>query len=112
MNELSAPLAAVVEALARAHRGGPAADDKAAQPLVASLEQAYAVQEHLLTGQLEHVLPGWRLFDVTIWLCMRTRKHVPAATRALADFLVSEYGGVDSDRWAVHHLKTPEVYAA
>lgn len=44
---LSAPLSALVENLSRAHRGGPAVDDQAAQPLVASLEDAYAVQEQL-----------------------------------------------------------------
>lgn len=47
MTGLPASLSALVDTLARAHRGGPAADDQAAQPLVASLEDAYAVQEQL-----------------------------------------------------------------
>lgn len=47
MTGLSTPLASLVESLRVAHRAGTAVDDQAAQPLVASLEDAYAVQEAL-----------------------------------------------------------------
>lgn len=47
MTGLSTPLAALVERLRAAHRDGGAVDDQPAQPLVASLEDAYAVQEAL-----------------------------------------------------------------
>lgn len=62
MTALSASLSALVESLARAHRGGPAADDQAAQPLVASLDDAYAVQEQLYAalGNPAGVPPYWK----------------------------------------------------
>lgn len=47
MTGIPAPLASLVDQLCSAHRGGSPADDQAALPLVASLEDAYAVQEAL-----------------------------------------------------------------
>lgn len=57
-----ASLSALVDKLANAHRGGPAVDDQAAQPLVASLEDAYAVQEQLYSalGHPAGVAPYWK----------------------------------------------------
>lgn len=43
-------LDAVVQDLLRAHGGGPAADDRAAQACVSSVDDAYAVQERLLAA--------------------------------------------------------------
>lgn len=41
------PIEAMLQALLRAHAGGPAADDRAYQGLVTSVEQAYAIQQRL-----------------------------------------------------------------
>ena len=48
---------------------------------------------------LERVLPEWRLFDVTLWACMPSRRHLPARTRAFVDFLRQVLGGGDRDPW-------------
>lgn len=62
---------------------------------------SFLAREDLLAGRLERVLPGWRLFDIGLWACMASRKHVPASTRALLDFLRESFGGLDRDPWAV-----------
>jgi DNA-binding transcriptional LysR family regulator len=62
---------------------------------------SFVAEDALLEHALERVLPQWRLFDLTIWACMPTRKHVPASTRAFMDFLLAEFGGEDSDPWLV-----------
>jgi DNA-binding transcriptional LysR family regulator len=62
---------------------------------------SYLVERDLRAGRLEQVLPDWRLFDLTVWACMPSRKQVPASTRAFMDFLVAEFGGEDRDLWPV-----------
>jgi DNA-binding transcriptional LysR family regulator len=60
---------------------------------------SFVIEDALMEHALERVLPEWRLFDATLWACMPTRKHVPARTRAMLEFLVSVFGGVDHDPW-------------
>jgi DNA-binding transcriptional LysR family regulator len=62
---------------------------------------SFMAEDALLEHALERVLPRWRLFVLTIWACMPTRKHVPASTRAFMDFLIAEFGGEDADPWLV-----------
>jgi len=60
---------------------------------------SFAADHALRARSLEHVLPGWRLTDLSIWACMPSRRHVPASTRVFMDFLVEEFGGHDHDPW-------------
>lgn len=53
---------------------------------------AFVAEAALRDGRLERVLPGWRFGTLTTWACMPSRRHVPAGTRALMDFLVAEFG--------------------
>lgn len=53
----------------------------------------------LKDGTLLRVLPDWRVFSLTLWACIPTRKHVPVRTRALLDYLVTAFGGQDVDPW-------------
>lgn len=62
---------------------------------------SFVVEDALLEQALERVLPQWRLFSVTIWAGMPTRKYVPARTRAFLDFLLDTFGGEDRDPWLV-----------
>lgn len=57
------------------------------------------LEDALLEGALERVLPEWRLFSLDLWLCMPTRQHVPARTRVLQAFLLSVFGGQEADPW-------------
>lgn len=57
------------------------------------------LDEALATGRVERVLPSWRLAGLSIWAAMPSRKHVPARTRALIEFLVQAFGGEDRDPW-------------
>ena len=57
------------------------------------------VEDALIENALERVLPGWRLFNLTLWAAMPSRKHMPARTRALLDFLIQVFGGEDRDPW-------------
>ncbi len=52
-------------------------------------------------GRPQHprVLPEWRMFDFTLWAGMPTRRHLPARTRALLDFLLQTFGGENRDPW-------------
>jgi len=60
---------------------------------------SFVIEDALFENALERVLPGWRLFNTTLWVAMPTRKHVPARTRVFIDFLVQIFGGEDVDPW-------------
>ena len=60
---------------------------------------SYVIEDALLEHALERVLPDWRLFEVTLWAGMPTRRHLPARTRAFLDFLLQVFGGEDCDPW-------------
>jgi DNA-binding transcriptional LysR family regulator len=69
---------------------------------------SFVIEDAVLENALERVLPEWRLFSFTLWACMPSRKHVPARTRALLDFLVGTFGGEDHDPWlAAAGCETP-----
>jgi DNA-binding transcriptional LysR family regulator len=57
------------------------------------------IEDALMENALERVMPAWRLFSLTLWAAMPSRKHVPARTRALLDFLIQIFGGEDRDPW-------------
>jgi DNA-binding transcriptional LysR family regulator len=67
------------------------------------------IEDALMENALERVLPGWRLFSLTLWAAMPSRKHLPARTRVFLDFLLQIFGGEDSDPWltAAGCLTTP-----
>jgi DNA-binding transcriptional LysR family regulator len=60
---------------------------------------SYVIEDALVERALERVLPGWRMFDVTLWAGMPSRRHLPARTRAFLDFLLQIFGGEDRDPW-------------
>jgi len=60
---------------------------------------SYVIAGALQDRRLERVLPAWRLFDMTLWAGMPTRRHLPARTRAFLDFLLEIFGGEDRDPW-------------
>ncbi|WP_422011398.1 LysR substrate-binding domain-containing protein [Roseateles sp.] len=62
---------------------------------------SFIVEDALMEQALERVMPEWRLFGVTLWAGMPTRKYVPARTRAFLDFLLEIFGGEDKDPWLV-----------
>jgi len=60
---------------------------------------SYVIEDALLEHALERVLPQWRMFYVTLWAGMPSRRHLPARTRAFLDFLLTIFGGEDQDPW-------------
>lgn len=60
---------------------------------------SYVIEDALLEHALERVLPEWRMFDITLWAGMPSRRHLPARTRAFLDFLLQIFGGEDRDPW-------------
>jgi DNA-binding transcriptional LysR family regulator len=69
---------------------------------------SFVIEDALMEHALERVLPQWRLFSASLWVCMPTRQHVPARTRALLDFLLQIFGGEDRDPWlAAAGCETP-----
>lgn len=69
---------------------------------------SYQIEDALHEAALERVLPEWRLFAMTIWAALPSRKHMPARTRAFLDFLLSVFGGEDRDPWlAAAGCETP-----
>lgn len=62
---------------------------------------SFMVEDALLEQALERVIPQWRLFSITLWAGMPTRKYVPARTRVFLDFLLEVFGGEDKDPWLV-----------
>ena len=62
---------------------------------------SFVLEDALMEHALERVLPMWRLFSITIWAAMPSRKHLPARTRVFLDFLVELFGGEDKDPWLI-----------
>jgi len=60
---------------------------------------SFVIEDALMEHALERVLPSWRMFSLTMWAAMPTRKHVPARTRVFLDFLLQIFGGEDRDPW-------------
>ena len=60
---------------------------------------SYVVEDALMEGALERLLPEWHLFSATLWATMPSRRHLPARTRAVLDFLLAVFGGEDRDPW-------------
>ena len=60
---------------------------------------SYVIEDALLEHALERVLPQWRMFNVTLWAGMPSRRHLPLRTRAFLDFLLTIFGGEDQDPW-------------
>jgi DNA-binding transcriptional LysR family regulator len=60
---------------------------------------SFVAEDALTEHALERVLPTWRLFDTHLYAALPTRKHVPARTRAMLDFLVQTFGGESNDPW-------------
>jgi len=60
---------------------------------------SFVIEDALMEHVLERVLPSWRMFSLTMWAAMPTRKHVPARTRVFLDFLLQIFGGEDRDPW-------------
>lgn len=60
---------------------------------------SFVAEDALIDQSLERVLPQWHLAIQTVYAVTPTRRHVPARTRALTDFLVQAFGGDDSDPW-------------
>jgi DNA-binding transcriptional LysR family regulator len=53
----------------------------------------------VVRGDVEIVLPDWRIVTLYIYAAMPSRKYVPARTRAFLEFLVESFGGKDADPW-------------
>lgn len=60
---------------------------------------SYVIEDALLEHALERVLPHWRMFHVTLWVGMPSRRHLPVRTRVFIDFLLEIFGGEDRDPW-------------
>lgn len=60
---------------------------------------SFVLEDAFLEHALERVLPAWRLFSISLWAALPSRKHLPTRTRVLLDFLVQAFGGEDRDPW-------------
>lgn len=60
---------------------------------------SFVLDDALLEHALERVLPAWRLFSMTLWATLPSRKHLPVRTRVFLDFLITTFGGEDRDPW-------------
>ncbi len=60
---------------------------------------SFVLEDALMEHALERVLPEWQLFRGTLWATLPSRKHLPARTRVVLDFLLEIFGGVDHDPW-------------
>lgn len=72
---------------------------------------SYVVAEALAQGKLERVLPQWRLSELVVYAAIPSRRHLPARTRALLDFLVDTFGKQsNTDPW-LSPVATPATEA-
>jgi DNA-binding transcriptional LysR family regulator len=60
---------------------------------------SFAVHAELQQGRLQTVLPDWQLPALGVFACVPVRQPMPAAVRAVLDFLREEFPGGDQDPW-------------
>jgi len=60
---------------------------------------SYAAAQAISERRLERVLPGWHLFQISVFAAMPSRKYLPAKTRAFLDFLFEVFPDDDRDPW-------------
>jgi DNA-binding transcriptional LysR family regulator len=60
---------------------------------------SFVAHDDLLHQRLERVLVHWRLFDLAVHACLPSRKRVPAAVRAVLNFLRGEFPAANADPW-------------
>ena len=72
---------------------------------------SFVAADALRRGELEAVLPQWRLFSLGIHAAMPSRRHLPLRTRAFVDFCIERFGGEDHDPWLVAPLRADGVAA-
>ena len=60
---------------------------------------SYAAAQAIAERRLERVLPGWHLFQISVFAAMPSRKYLPAKTRAFLDFLFEVFPDDDRDPW-------------
>ena len=51
---------------------------------------AFSTAAHIRSGALVHLLPGYRMPELGVYALYASRKHLPATTRTLLDFLVKD----------------------
>lgn len=59
----------------------------------------FMAHDALVRGEVELVLPEWRIVTLYLYAAMPSRKYIPARTRAFLDFLVESFGGKENDPW-------------
>jgi DNA-binding transcriptional LysR family regulator len=57
------------------------------------LQPAFLVHEHLRSGDLERVLPGWEAEGVSVYAVYPSRQFLAPKVRSFVDFLVERFGG-------------------
>jgi DNA-binding transcriptional LysR family regulator len=60
---------------------------------------SFMVAPALRDGTLLRVLPDWLGTTLSLYVAVPTRKHLPARSRVLVDFLIETFGGEDRDPW-------------
>lgn len=60
---------------------------------------SYAAAQAIAERRLERVLPGWHLFQISVFAAIPSRKYVQAKTRAFLDFLFEVFPDDDRDPW-------------
>jgi len=57
------------------------------------LQPSFLVHEHLRSGDLERVLPGWEAESVSVYAVYPSRQFLAPKVRSFVDFLVERFGG-------------------
>jgi DNA-binding transcriptional LysR family regulator len=66
----------------------------------------------LVRGEVEIVLPDWRIVTLRIYAAMPSRKYIPARTRAFLDFLIESFGGKETDPWFDEAMNAAKIRPA
>ena len=60
------------------------------------LQPTFLVGDDLAAGRLVELMPEYRAPELGIYALYPTRKHIAPKVRAMIDFLLQEFAGVDS----------------
>lgn len=72
----------------------------------------FMAHDALVRGEVELVLPDWKIVTLHIYAAMPSRKYIPARTRAFVDFLVESFGGMENDPWFDEAMNAAKVKPA
>jgi DNA-binding transcriptional LysR family regulator len=67
------------------------------------MRPTYSLGDDLTTGRLVHLMPGYRIEQVTVYMVYPSRRFLSGKVRSFIDFIGERFPHPESDPWLAKH---------